>query len=99
MNSDKKEKNINISLIDYIGKIDNGVAVILSLSIDDNLYEMIYWFDNENNRSIKIEEKFYHHYPEIRDIYEYEYLIDLLYYVDMKLLPPKEEIFAEFFNI
>ena len=90
------EKTISVSLIDYIGKIENGVGVIISIMINDIPYELVYWFNREGKRSIKIEDKFYRHYPQIRDIYEYEYLIDLLYYIDETLLPPKEEIFKEF---
>lgn len=92
------EETISVSLIDYIGKIENGVGVIISIMINDIPYEMIYWFNREGKRSIKIEEKFYYHYPQIRDIYEYEYLIDLLYYIDETLLPSREDIFNEFLN-
>lgn len=97
MVTDKNENNIRISLIDYIGRIENGVAVILSLLINDIPYELVYWFDRGINKVIKIEEKFYKNYPKFRDIYDYEYLIDLLYYVDTQLLSSKDEIFAEFF--
>jgi len=97
MNSGKTENTINVSIIDYIGRIDNGIAVILSLQINSENYEMIYWFDKGKDKSLKIEEKFYQHYPEIGDIYDYEYLIDLLYHIDTKVLPDKEEIFKEFF--
>jgi len=91
------DKNkINVSLIDYIGEIDNGVAVILSLSLNSELYEMIYWFNRENKRNFVIEDKFYQHFPKIRDIQEYDYFIDLLYHIDTEILPEKEEIFNEF---
>ena len=90
--------NVSVSLIDYIGELEDGVAVILSLSLNNQTYEMMYWFNRDNKQRVTIEEKFYHHYPQIRDIMEYEYLIDLLYYVDTEVLPGKEEIFAEFFN-
>jgi len=90
-------KTISVSLIDYIGKIENGIGVILSLLINDVNYEIIYWFDKDNNRSIKIEDKFYKHFPEIRDIYEYEYLIDLYYHIDTNILPNRNDIYKEFF--
>jgi len=92
------EETISVSLIDYIGKIENGVGVIISIMINNIPYEMVYWFNRDGKRSIKIEEKFYHHFPQIRDIYEYEYLIDLLYYIDETLLPSREDIFNEFLN-
>jgi len=96
MNSGKTENSISVSLVDYIGKIDDGVAVILSLMINSEQYEMVYWFNRENNKHIKIEKKFYEHYPAIKDIYDYEYLIDLLYHIDTNILPNKEEIFSTF---
>ena len=96
MNSGKS--NISVSLIDYIGQLEDGVAVILSLELNNQVYEMMYWFDQGSKKRVTIEEKFYHHYPQIRDIMEYEYLIDLLYHIDTKILPDKEEIFKEFFN-
>lgn len=93
------KNNINISLIDYIGKIENGVGVILSLMLNDIHYELIYWFNPENdNISIKIEEKFYENYRSITDISEYKYTPELIYYIDHKLLPPREEIYKEFLN-
>lgn len=86
----------SISLIDYIGKIDDGVAVLLSLLINENTYQVIYWFNPKNEFRIVIEEKFYEDFPKIKNIYEYEYLIDLIYHIDTKVLPPREEIFKEF---
>ena len=79
---------ISVSLIDYIGKLSSeefgdGVAVILSLIIDDETYEIVYWFNKQNQFRINIEQKFYDNYPKIKDIYEYEYLIDLLYHKDI----------------
>jgi len=94
----KNENIISVSLIDYIGKIKDGVAVIISIMINDISYEMIYWFNKEGKRSVKIEDNFYRNFPHIREIYEYEYLIDLLYYIDEILLPKREDIFNEFLN-
>jgi len=88
--------NISVSLIDYIGEFDGGVGVILSLNLNDELYEMLYWFNPQNKRLFLIEDKFYQHFPEIRDIQEYEYFIDLLYHIDTEILPDKQEIFNEF---
>lgn len=90
--------NINLSLVDYIGKLENGVAVILSLVIDEEQYEIIYWFNRNSDYRINIEQKFYDNFPHIKNIYDYEYLYELLYYIDNKILPNKEEIFNEFLN-
>ena len=87
---------ISLSLINYVGQMEDGVGVLLSLMIDDDIYEMIYWFNPMNDFRIIIEDKFYQHYPKIKDIYEYEYLFGLLYHIETNVLPSKEEIFKEF---
>jgi len=87
---------INVSLIDYIGEIDGGVAVILSLLLNKEPYEIIYWFNPKNDFRITIEEKFYEHFPDVKDIYDYEYLVDLLFHIDTEVLPKREDIFKEF---
>lgn len=87
---------ISVSLIDYIGEIEGGVGVILNLMIKDNNYEMVYWFNPENKYHIKIEDKFYQDFPNVKNLYEYEYLIDLLHHIHENILPEKSEIFKEF---
>jgi len=91
---------ISITIIDYIGVLEseygNGVAVILSLLLNDKQYEMIYWFNNHNDFTISLDDNFFIDYPNIKNIYEYEYLIDLIFHIDTYVLPPREEIFKEF---
>jgi len=99
MNDENKNQsndiNISVSLIDYIGKLEDGVGVILSLLFENDTYEIIYWFNPKNDYRIIIEEKFYKKYK-IKDIYEYEYLIDLLFHIDTNILPDRNEIFKKF---
>ena len=85
----------SISLVDYIGKIENGVAVILSLMIDDKPYEIIYWFNREKKYTFTIEPSFYEDYP-IGDIEKNQYFPELLNYIDTEILPDTEEIFKTF---
>jgi len=86
--------NVEISITDWVGKINNGIAVLLSLIIDDNQYEIIYWF-NEKEINLEIENSFYKKYN-IKDIKDYEYFNHLIYYIDNFVLPDKQEIFKEF---
>lgn len=90
--------NISVSLIDYVGVIDDGVAVILSLMLNDKPYEIIYWFNPKNDFRINIEQSFYDDFPNIKNLYEYEYLLDLLFHIDTQVLPDRKEIFTEFFD-
>jgi hypothetical protein len=87
---------ITISIIDFIGIVDDGVGVILSLLIDEKSYEIIYWFNKNNDYRLVIEDKFYKNYPHVKNIYDYEYFSDLIKYIDNKVLPKREEIWKEF---
>jgi len=88
------ESNISLSVIDYIPEISRGVALILSLKIDLNLYELIYWFDQENNVKIIPEEKFLVDL-EIDDIYSDPGIVGFVEYIE-KNIPPKSEILKQF---
>jgi len=87
---------VSVSLIDYIGQMEDGVAVILSLLLEDITYEMVYWFNPSDDFRIIIEDKFYEHYPDVKNLNEYKYLVHLLYHIDTEVLPSRDEIFKEF---
>jgi len=84
-----------ISVIDYIGEINGGVAVLLSMKVKDKIYEIAYWFDKENNYRISVDDNFLQDYN-IKDIYEYKNYKKLAYYIHTFVLDNKEEIFKEF---
>lgn len=85
---------ISISLVDYIGVVDNGIGIILSLIIGEENYELMYWFNKENKYTIVIEDKFYIDFPKIDNILKYSE--NLMYHIDSNVLPPKSEIFKTF---
>ena len=85
---------VSVSVIDYIGKIKNGVAVLLSLNIDDNIFEMIFWFNKKMQYTLTVQDGLLH-YLKLDNIYNYQYkdkLIDMIF----KNLPPVKEIFKQF---
>ena len=84
-----------ISIIDYIGEINNGVGILLSMKIEENIYQLLYWFDRENNYVMSVDEKFLKTYN-IKSIYEYKNYKKLAYYIHTFILDNKEEIFREF---
>lgn len=84
-----------ISVIDYIGEINNGIAVLLSMKIKDKIYQIGYWFDKENNYMISADENFLKDYN-IKEIYEYKDYKKLAYYIHTFVLTNKDEIFKEF---
>lgn len=86
-----------ISIIDYIGEINNGVAILLSMKIMDNIYEIGYWLDKNDNYIMSADDNFLKNYK-ITNIYEYKNYKTLAYYIYTFVLDNKDEIFNEFLN-
>lgn len=84
-----------ITVIDYIGEIGGGVAVLLSMKIKDNIYQIAYWFDRDNNYMLSADDNFLQDYN-LKDIYEYSNYKKLAYYIHTFVLDNKDEIFKEF---
>ena len=84
-----------ISVIDYIGKINDGVAILLSMKIIDKIYELVYWFNQDDEYLLSCDNTFLIDYN-IKDIYEYKNYKKLAYYIHNFVLDNKEEIFNEF---
>jgi hypothetical protein len=92
----EEEKDINfISIIDYIGEINDGVAVLLSIKVREKIYQLLYWFNRDDNYIMSIDENFLRDYK-IKNIYEYKNYKKLAYYIHTFILDNKEEIFKEF---
>jgi len=91
------EESNFISIIDYIGKINNGVAVLLSMKVVDKIYEFGYWFDKEDEYLLSCDDKFLIDYN-LNNIYEYKNYKKLAYYIHNFVLDNKEEIFNEFLS-
>jgi hypothetical protein len=84
----------SISIVDYIGKVKDGVAVILSINIDDTIYQMIFWFNKNSKYVLTVDEKMLA-LLNVQTIYEYENLEDLLKKIFLAL-PPVKELFEKF---
>jgi len=84
-----------ISVIDYIGEINNGVAVLLSMKVRDKIYQIGYWFDKNDNYIISADDNFLNDY-DIKSIYDYKDYKKLAYYIHNFVLNNKDEIFKEF---
>jgi hypothetical protein len=84
-----------ISIIDYIGGINDGVAVLLSMKVKEKIYEIAYWFNKNDNYIISADDNFLKDYN-IKDIYEYKDYKKLAFYIHTFVLDNKEEIFKEF---
>lgn len=84
-----------ISVIDYIGEINNGVAILLSMKISEKIYQIGYWFNKNDDYIMSADENFLKDFN-IKNIYEYKNHKKLAYYIHTFVLTNKEEIFKEF---
>ena len=84
-----------ISVVDYIGEINDGVAVLLSMKVLDKIYQIGYWFDRNDNYILSCDNDFLEDFK-LNDIYEYKDYKALAYYIHNYVLNNKEEIFKEF---
>lgn len=91
---DNKQSIISVSVIDYIGKMDDGVALLLNLIINDELYEIGYWFNLDGKIKIVPEDKLLDKLN-LKSIYDYNKLDDLLFIIHSSI-PSADEIFSEF---
>lgn len=84
-----------ISVIDYIGEINGGVALLLSMKVTDKIYQIGYWFNSNDEYIISADENFLKDFN-IKNIYEYKNYKKLAFYIHTFVLNNKEEILKEF---
>lgn len=85
---------VSISIIDFLGKVKDGIGVVMSLNIDDNIYQMVFWFNKECKYVLTVEDKLLG-VLNIKTIYEYEHINELLEKIFLAL-PPVKEMFEKF---
>lgn len=85
---------VSISVVDYVGKIKDGLGVVLSMAIEDDVYQMIFWFNKECKYVLSVDEELLK-ILNVKTIYEYENLEDLLEKIFLAL-PSVKEMFEKF---
>ena len=85
---------VSISVVDYIGKIKDGVAILLSINIEDTIYQVIFWFNKECKYVLSVEDKLLD-VLKVKTIYEYEHIEELLEKIFLAL-PPVKDLFEKF---
>ena len=68
---------ISVSVIDYIGKINDGVAILLSLNIEDKIFEMIFLLNPEMNYTLTVQDGLLH-FLKLENIEDYPYIEQLI---------------------
>lgn len=94
--SNNQKSIISVSVIDYIGKMEDGVALLLNVIIFDQLYEMAYWFNKKGLVRIVPEEKMLKKLG-VESIYDYDKLEDLVYLIHSNI-PNVDKILNEFID-
>lgn len=89
-----KERVVSVSVIDYIGKMGDGITLLLSVMIFDQLYEVAYWFNREGKIKIVPEDKMLKKLN-VESIYKYEHIEDLIMVIHSNI-PNVDKILDEF---
>jgi len=84
----------SISVVDYIGKVKDGVAIILTINIEDTIYQMVFWFNKQSKYVLTVDEKMLN-LLNVKSIYEYDKLEELLKKIFLAL-PPVKDLFEKF---
>jgi hypothetical protein len=86
---------IKTSLIDWIGEMEGGVAVLIGITLNDiKTIDGVYWTHPDGRRGIKLEHIFLR-YLRVQREEDIPFIEDLLNDIE-SILPPKEEIFKQF---
>lgn len=85
---------MNISLIDYIGEVNDGIAILLSWILDDEYFEFIFWFNPKNDYKIFAESNLTSKLG-IDNMHDWEQIENFIIFIN-SIIPPKSEIFKEF---
>jgi hypothetical protein len=84
----------SISIIDYLGKVRDGVGVVISINVDDQIYQSVFWFNKDCKYVLSVDDDLLK-FLEVDSIYDYENLEELLEKIFLEL-PPAKELFDKF---
>jgi len=85
---------ISISIIDYIGQMEDGVGLLLNIIINDTSYEVGYWYNKKGDVRIVPQQNLLD-LLEVDNIYEYDKIQELVQII-YDSLPNPLEILDEF---
>lgn len=91
-----KNAPISVSIIDYFGKIENGVGLLLSIVSNEDTYELGYWFNREGQIRLVPDDKLLKKLN-LKDIYEFEYINEFIYFIHNSL-KDTDKILSEFLD-
>ena len=74
----KISEKLDISITNYIGQLENGVVVLLSIIYDEKSYEATYWYDGEY-KLVTLDEELESEIGQVEELSEYQ---DILKFLD-----------------
>lgn len=86
---------VGIDILDWLGLYNSGVTILLNFRIKEKNYDILYWIKPNGDFRLVIDDIFLTDY-QISNIYKYKHFKDLKNYIDLKVLPEKEEIWKEY---
>lgn len=86
---------ITVSIIDVIGKYEDGISLMLSVLVYDEMYEIAYWFNKDGQIRLVPEQRFIDMLGVVETIYDYELIEDLIYVIHTNI-PNMDKIQKEF---
>ena len=91
-----EELTIHTSVIDYLGEVNGGVSISISLTLYDYSFEAIYWIHPDKYHTLEIDPKFLKLFG-VEKTEDLGFLKEMIEDID-KTIPDREEIFKEFLN-
>jgi predicted heme/steroid binding protein len=85
---------ISTSVIEYLGKQNNGVSIAVALTIYDYSFESVYWIHPDGWHTLECDTNFLKLFG-VQETEDLPFLHDLVEEIE-SVLPEKEEIFKEF---
>jgi hypothetical protein len=85
---------ITVAIIDYIGKIGEGVSLLMCLVTQDETFEFTYWYDRKGNIRLVPEQRLLDRLK-VKNIYEYVRINELVYFIHHSI-PDPDKILDEF---
>ena len=86
---------IKTSLIDYIGELNGGVSIAISLTLEDDFsFEAVYWIHPDGKYIIEVEDDFLKLFG-IDDMQNLPFIDELVTDIN-SIISKKEEIFKAF---
>lgn len=91
-----EELSIQTSVVDYLGEVNGGVSILISLTMYDYSFEGVYWIHPDQYNTLELD-------PDFLKLFGVEKTEDLVFLYELiedlnGTIPDTEEIFKQFLN-